>query len=132
MRLKKPILIIGDILEIAIITIIGFATHGEGGVSYILRMGTSFFPLLIGWFLIAPWLGLFEEQVNSNPILLWRILPAMVFAAPLAAILRSAVLHSTAQPIFVLILGLTNLLGMLVWRSIYLLLARRNTKNAFN
>ena len=122
---KKTILILGDIIAIAILTVIGFATHGETGISYILRMGTTFFPVLVSWFLIAPWLGLFDEQVIANPKLLWRILLAMLFAAPLAVILRATLLHSAAQPLFVLILGGSNAIGMLVWRVLYLLMAKR-------
>lgn len=125
MTAKKTILIPGDIMAIAIITFIGFATHGEADVSFILRMGAIFFPLLIGWLLLAPWFGLFDESIASNFKLLWRILPAMLFVVPLAAIFRSAILHSAVQPLFVLILGLTNALGMLVWRSVYLFIARR-------
>jgi hypothetical protein len=121
---KKSTLILGDTLTIAIITFIGFATHGEADVSFIPRMGTTFLPLLLGWFLIAPWFGLFDEQIISNPKNLWRVLLAIFFVAPLATILRSALLHSAALPIFALILGSTNGLGMLVWRGIYLLLAR--------
>ena len=122
---KKNILILGDILAIAILTFIGFATHGETGISYILRMGTTFFPVLVSWFLIAPWLGLFDEQAIANPKLLWRILLAMLFAAPLAVILRATLFHSAAQPLFVLILGGSNAIGMLIWRVLYLLMARR-------
>ncbi len=125
MLTKKFILITGDILVIAILTFIGFATHGEADVSFIPRMGAAFFPLVMGWFLIAPWLGLFDEPVVSNPKLLWRVLLAMLFVAPLATIMRSAFLHNAALPIFALVLGGTNGLGMLVWRGIYLLLAQR-------
>jgi hypothetical protein len=122
---KKNILILGDTLAIAILTFIGFATHGETDISYILRMGTTFFPVLISWFLIAPWLGLFDEQVIADPKLLWRILLAMVFIAPLAVILRATLLHSAVQPLFALILGGSNALGMLAWRALYLVVARR-------
>ena len=118
MSAKKKILIIGDLITLAIFTIIGFATHGEAEVTSILRMGTTFLPLGIGWSLIAPWFGLFDEQVVTNPKLLWRVLPAMLFTAPLAAILRSTMLHSAALPIFVLVLGGTNALAMLLWRAI--------------
>ena len=45
MKAKTSILIIGDILSIAVLTVIGFATHGEVGTSFISRMGTTFFPL---------------------------------------------------------------------------------------
>ncbi len=125
MTVKKNILIIGDILSIAILTVIGFATHGEVGTSFILRMGTTFFPLSLAWFLSAPWFELFDEQVTSNPKMLWRILFAMLLAAPLAVILRAVSLHSAASPLFVLILGGMNALGMLVWRGSYLFIARR-------
>ena len=125
---QKSILILGDTFTIAIITIIGFATHNEAGVAFIPRMGTTFFPLLIGWFLIAPWFGLFDEQASSNPKNIWRALLAMLFVAPLASILRSALLHSAALPIFTLVLGGTNALGLLLWRGIYLLLVQRGEK----
>lgn len=128
MLTKKSALIIGDIFTIAIITFIGFATHGEADVSFIPRMGAIFFPLLIGWFIITPWFGLLDDQVTSNPKLLWRVLPAMLFVAPLTSILRSALLHNSALPIFTLILGVTNGLGMLAWRVIYISIQRRIEK----
>jgi len=119
---NKTILFLGDTLAIAILTFIGFATHGEIGVSYILRMSTTFFPVLISWFLIAPWFGLFDKQGIANPKYLWRIPFAMLFAGPLAVILRAALLHSAAQPLFALILGGSNALGILIWRGLYLLI----------
>jgi hypothetical protein len=125
---KKTTLILGDILAIAILTIIGFATHGEVGLSFISRMGTTFFPMLVSWFLAATWVDLFDQRVIANPQLFWRILLAMLFAAPLAVILRAALLHGTAQPLFTLILGSTNALGMLVWRGIYFFVARKIAK----
>ena len=128
MIIKKTTLIIGDIISIAVLTIIGFATHGEVGSSFILRMGTTFFPLSIAWFLSAPWFGLFDGQVASNPKLLWRILFAMLFTAPLAVILRAFFLHGAALPLFVLVLGGMNALGLLVWRGSYLFIARRLVK----
>jgi len=128
MLTKKTGLIIGDLITLAIFTIIGFATHGEAEVTSFLRMGTTFLPLVIGWFLIAPWFGLFDEQVTTDPKLLWRILPAMTFTAPLAAILRSTMLHSAALPIFVLVLGGSNALAMLLWRTIYFFINTQNNK----
>jgi hypothetical protein len=83
---------------------------------------------LLSWFLAATWVDLFDERVISNPQLFWRILLAMLFAAPLAVILRAALLHNAAQPLFVLILGSMNALGMLVWRGIFFLVARKTEK----
>jgi hypothetical protein len=115
----KRSLILGDLLTIAIVTVIGFATHGETGISFLPRMATTFFPLIIAWFLLAPWLGLFDEQVVTNRRLFWRPALAMIFAAPLATILRAAILNGAVLPLFTLILGLSAALGMTIWRAIY-------------
>lgn len=125
---KKTILIPGDIIAFAVLTFIGFATHGETDLSFIPRMGTTFLPLLFGWFLLAPWLGLFDEQIIANPKNLWRIILAMLFIAPLAVFLRAAWLGAAALPLFPLILGGSNALGIIVWRWAYIYIARRIQK----
>jgi hypothetical protein len=122
---KRSSLILGDVLALAVITILGFASHGETDVSYAPRMLTTFVPLLLGWFLIAPWLGLFEPSSTSDPKQLWRPVLAMFLAAPLTAVVRAAMLRSAALPLFTLILGGSAALGMLVWRGIWLLASRR-------
>jgi hypothetical protein len=126
--MKKYILILGDILTMLLTTLIGFATHGEVGAgspgpSIILpRMAAAFFPLTVGWFLLAPWFGLFQNEITSNPKQLWRPAPAMFFAAPLAAILRGLILNAPIIPIFAIVLGATSALGMVVWRALFLVL----------
>ncbi len=114
----KPVLILGDILALALITLIGFANHNELRFFPYYRMLASFLPLLAGWFLIAPWLGLFNPEITSNPRLLWRPVLAMLLAAPLTGLLRAVMLNSVVIPFFVLILGGSAALGMLVWRCI--------------
>ncbi|MBL8101592.1 MAG: DUF3054 domain-containing protein [Anaerolineales bacterium] len=125
---KKTILVIGDIISLVLLTIIGFATHGETGASFIPRMGTTFLPMLFSWFMLTPWFGLFDEQVVEDPKNLWRIIPAMLFIAPLAATLRAAWLGAAMLPLFPLILGGSNALGMMVWRWIYVFIAMRFAK----
>ncbi len=124
--MKKSTLILGDILAIALLTVIGFASHGETGLSFLPRMATTFFPLLVGWFLVSPWLGLFDEQTVRDRRLFWRPALAMIFAAPMATILRAALLNGAALPLFTLILGSTGALGMVIWRGLYLFFTRRN------
>jgi hypothetical protein len=119
-------LILGDALTIAIITIIGFATHGEAGLSFLPRMAAIFFPLSIAWFILAPPLGLFERETTSRPKQLWRPALAAFFAGPLAAVLRGFLLNAPIIPIFAIVLAATSALGMAIWRLIWYGLARRN------
>ncbi len=122
---KRSILIAGDILAILIVTMIGFATHGEADLSFLPRMAAAFFPLTIAWFLLAPWFGLFQMEIISNPKQLWRPVLAMLFAAPLAAILRGLLLNAPIIPIFAVVLASTSAFGMFLWRGIYFLLRRK-------
>ena len=130
--MKKYILVLGDIFAIALITLIGFASHGEAGVSFFPRMAAAFFPLTISWFVLAPVVGLFQEPTILNPRQLWRPVLAMVFAASFAAILRGLILNAPVIPTFAMVLGATSAFGILVWRGIYLLLDRKLGQPARN
>lgn len=128
MQKSKLVLVVGDVIAIALLTFIGFATHGEADVSFLPRMAAAFFPVLVGWFVLAPWFGLFDTQIISNPRSLWRILFAMLAVAPLAVMLRAAILNAAALPLFTLVLGSTNAFGMLVWRALYLFVVKRDAR----
>jgi hypothetical protein len=118
-------LIVGDIVAILIVTLIGFATHGEMGISFVPRMAAMFFPLLLSWFLLSPFLGLFQKDLTANPRQLWRPALAMIFAAPFAAVLRGFLLNAPILPIFAAVLAATSALGMLLWRGLYMLIVHR-------
>ena len=124
--MAKRILIPGDILAILLVTIIGFATHGEADLSFLPRKAAAFFPLTIAWLLLAPFLGLFQADVISNPRQLWRPMLAMLFAGPFAAVLRGFLLDGPIIPIFAVVLASTSAFGMLAWRGIYFLLNRKS------
>lgn len=117
-------LILGDIFILAAVTLVGFAAHGAAEMSSLPRMAASFMPLSFAWFLLAPWFGLFDKTVISNQKNLLRIPLVFLFAAPLAAIVRSAILGIPAIPLFALILGGTNALGMILWRWINVFTAK--------
>lgn len=123
----KRILIAGDILAIAIVTVIGFATHGEADLSFLPRMLAAFVPLMVAWLLISPWLGLFQLEITSNPKNLWRSVLAMLLAAPFAAVLRGLILDAPIIPIFAAVLSATSAFGMLVWRGIYIFIRQRKS-----
>jgi hypothetical protein len=67
MQKKKLFLIAGDLLAIALVTAIGFATHGEAGVAFLPRMAAIFLPLSLAWFVLAPSLGLFHQETVASP-----------------------------------------------------------------
>lgn len=123
-RLLPPVT--GDLLALAVVTWIGFATHGETDLAFLPRMAAAFFPLTLSWFLLAPWFGIFDSETIRDPRQLWRPALAMVFAAPLAAVVRGLILNAPILPIFALVLGGTSAAGMLIWRGIFLLLNRAN------
>ncbi len=124
--MDKRTLILGDILAILLVTVIGFATHGEADLSFLPRMAAVYFPLSISWFLLAPFLGLFQPETTSNPKQLWRPVLAMLFAASLAAVLRGLLLNAPIIPIFAVVLAATSAFGMLVWRVLAWGIAKRN------
>ena len=123
------ILVLGDLLAIAIVTLIGFATHGEADVSFLGRMAAFYVPLSISWLLLAPALGLFQVDKTSNIQQLWRPALAGLFAAPFAAMLRGFLLNAPIIPIFAAVLAATTALGMVLWRAVFLFWNRRRYKD---
>jgi hypothetical protein len=124
--MKKYILILGDALTLLIVALIGFATHGETSISFLPRMLTTFIPLLAGWFLISPWFGLFNPEINSEIKQFWRPALTMFFAGPLAVVLRGLILNEPIPPIFAVVLSLTSALGLMIWRMIFLFFNRQH------
>ncbi len=123
--MSNPLLILGDLLAIAVVTVIGFATHNETDASYLPRMAATFVPLAVGWFALAPALGLFDASRAGRARQPWRPALAALFAAQLAVILRGLWLGAAVLPLFGLVLGATSALGMVVWRGIWMWLFNR-------
>ncbi|MBK9927533.1 MAG: DUF3054 domain-containing protein [Anaerolineales bacterium] len=125
MQKSTLLLAVLDAIAILVVTLIGFATHGETGLSFLPRMLAAFIPLTVAWFLISPWFGLFQSEIVTNPKQLWRPVFAMLFAAPFAAVLRGLLLNAPIIPIFAVVLSATSAFGMMIWRGIYLFVNRR-------
>jgi hypothetical protein len=119
-------LMFGDVFVLALVTVTGFARHGEAG-SAGLRMLTTFIPLLAGWFLIAPFFGVYDPARAGDLRQLWRPFYAMVLAGPFAGWLRGVLLgNAPVLPLFVVVLGGFSALAILAWRALYaLFIARR-------
>lgn len=126
--MSKKMLFISDAVAIALVTFAGFAFHGETDASILPRFLLSYVPLTVAWFIIAPLLGLYQPEITSNPKQLWRPALAMIFAAPLAALSRANILGSMVIPVFANVLAATSALGMVVWRGLYIFIARKGAR----
>lgn len=119
---NKRTLLLGDFLVLVLVTIYGFATHGE--IDNLTRMLSTFIPLTFSWFVLAPFFSLYDEILIIRPDQLWRIVVAMMAVIPLAAWLRGLWLQTPILPVFVLVLGGVSLLGMFLWRALYLIIKK--------
>jgi len=126
MKNLKWTLVIGDTLALALVIGVGFATHGEAGLSFLPRMFAAFIPLVISWFLLAPIFGLFQTDLVSRPRQIWWSVFAMLFVGPLAVLLRGLILNIPIIPIFAIVFSATSAIGIMVWRGLFLLFIRRN------
>ncbi|UCF27863.1 MAG: DUF3054 domain-containing protein [Chloroflexota bacterium] len=124
---NRFVLIAGDIITLAVVTVIGFASHGTANTAGA-RMLTTFIPLVVAWFLVAPFLNVYKSEYVLDGLQLWRPVWAMVLAAPMAAWLRGVMLSSPVLPIFVVILGSASVAGILIWRALFWLVANRLIK----
>ena len=113
-------LVIGDLIALAIVTIVGFGVHGELDVSMIPRMFTTFLPMAVSWLFIAPWLNVFEEKISGDWRKLWRLPAAGIISTPLAATMRAVILNSVLAPLFIIILAITTSIGILLWRILFI------------
>jgi hypothetical protein len=118
------ILLAGDILTLALVTLFGFASHGTVGTAGS-RMLATFLPLAMAWLLVAPFTGLFDPQRTAHPRQLWRPFWAMVLAGPLASWMRGMILNQPILPVFVVVLGGVSALAMLAWRFLFWLMFDR-------
>lgn len=125
---QRTILILGDLIALVLVTILGFATHGELATAGT-RMLTTFIPVTIAWAAVAPLLGLYDPSRAQDLRQMWRPLWAAVLAAPLAAWLRGVWLNAPIIPIFVLVLGGVSAAGIMIWRLLYVLYTRRSAGN---
>lgn len=122
------VLIFGDLVALAMVTLYGFAAHDRLGVAGG-RMFTTFAPLVAAWLLVAPHLGVFEQKLAGEARHLWRPFWAMVLAAPLAAWLRGLWLQTPIMPTFVAVLGGVCAAALLAWRSLVWLYLAFITRN---
>ena len=116
-------LVIGDVIALLIFVLVGRRNHSLS-ISDIGATLATAVPFWIGWFVVAPWLGLFRPEVCRSPRKwLPRLLLAWAIGCSLALILRTLFL---GRPIFggislsfaIVTFGVTTVL-LVMWRLIY-------------
>ncbi len=125
--MKNTVLITGDVVALAVVTLIGFATHGELSPGFLGRMAASFIPLCLGWFLLASSLDLFNDATARARAELWRPAFVMLFAGPFGTLVRSMLLGDEVVPSFAVVFTLTAALALTIWRVLYLVLQARRS-----
>ena len=117
-------LVLGDLLALLLFVWVGRGTHSLPSSDIVAALVTAA-PFVLGWFVVAPWLGLYKARVSQNlGQLLPRLLLAWLIAGPLSALLRAIFLGRPLPegiiPIFVLVTTGVGFAFFLVWRLLYL------------
>lgn len=116
--LRLTLLIVGDIMVFLIFAILGRRSHGEAtGLSAFINVLGTAAPFAIGWFIVAPFLGLFKREISSQPKrMAWKTALAWLIGWPIALLIRSLYLRYAPPVSFALISLITNMVFLLVWR----------------
>ncbi|MFN3742342.1 MAG: DUF3054 domain-containing protein [Anaerolineales bacterium] len=123
--MRKHSIWIGDLVVWFLITLIGFASHGELQMTAIPRLAATFFPLIIAWFPLAFSNGLLEPPSSSLPFFyLLKLILTTISAVAVAILVRAAWLNSSALPLFALVMMLFATAGILLWRFAHFALFR--------
>jgi len=130
MKTEKLILIGGDLIALLVIVWLGRLSHTQD----IFDIGAWLFtasPFLISWFVVIPWLGLYQPTIVTN----WQAwLPRLLLGwgligLPIGLMLRSLFLGRPViagiMPTFALVMLLTTSTALIAWRFGYQWFYRR-------
>ncbi len=118
------LLFIDDGIVILIVTLIGLSSHQEVDILWS-RLPSTFLPFFLVWALIASALSMYRPDNARQWRQLWRVPVAAALCALPAAWLRSVWLGTPLVPIFALVMGAVLIVGMLISRSLMILILAR-------
>lgn len=121
-------LVMGDVIVFLVFAAIGRRSHGEeAGLAAALQVLTTAVPFLLGWFLVAPFIGAFRRDIQANPLkIARRTALAWLAAWPVAMLLRGLLVdHAIPSWTFWLVAFLSNTVFLQVWRVPYALIIKR-------
>ncbi len=110
--------LIGDLAVVSLMTVVGFASHQQVGA--IGRMVFTAGLAFLGWMWLAPWFGLFHEEICRSPgRVWWRVAWAWTAVGPLVTVVRALILGTTLAPVFTVVFTMTQILAFVIWRAAY-------------
>jgi hypothetical protein len=115
-------LAIGDTIAFLVFSALGRGSHGEAtGLAAIPQVVLTALPFIIGWFIVAPFLGPFRRDLADNPRkMAVRTSLAWILAWPIGLVLHWVFQWRVPTPDTVLSFGIVsftfNLLVLLAWR----------------
>lgn len=118
-RQSVIMLVIGDVLCFLIFSIIGNTSHGEvTGLAALPHIVLVSLPFIAGWFLVAPFLGMFQRALFAAPrAMALRTAIVWVPAWAIAMLLRGIFFDRGVPPLtFMEIAFLFNLVILEIWR----------------
>jgi hypothetical protein len=126
---RIAILVVGDLIAFAVFAALGRETHNEAtGLGAIGQTLWTAFPFILGWFLVAPWLGAFTRARTERPLdMLQRTEIAWFAAWPVALLLRWAFTpdHHIPPVAFAIVALLANTVILGGWRTAFAALTNR-------
>ena len=114
--------LVGDVLVLAAVTVVGFATHGT--LDETTRVIVTSLGVLVAWGIVGPWFDAFSTAVLTRPLSVWRVALAWAIAAPVAGFLRGWILGLVVSPTFILVIIAVNGSVLVIWRLAYATLHR--------
>lgn len=128
------VLVAGDLLVILSFVAIGRQSHALSTADLAADLLTAL-PFVTGWFVVAPWFGLYRAAISTTPAqLLPRLALTWVVAVPVSHILRALLLQRPIPggiPLTFVLVSLAYLgVVMLVWRLAYVWWANRAPRSA--
>lgn len=128
---RLGLLVAGDVVTFLLFAAIGRASHAEAAsLDAIVEVAKTAAPFMAGWFVVAPWLGLFRRDVAEQPrVAAKRVALAWLLAEPVGLLLRALQIGRGSPLSFAIVTFITALLMLLGWRSAYAWLARRSASH---
>ncbi|GAC1504774.1 MAG: hypothetical protein NVS2B12_17840 [Ktedonobacteraceae bacterium] len=123
------ILVLGDIMMFLVFAAIGRRSHGEAvGLAAVSQVVTTAVPFLLGWFLVAPFIGAFRRDIMADPLKMARRTALSWLAAwPVAMLLRGLLVDHAIPPwTFWLVAFISNTVFLQLWRLPYALVSKRS------